>query len=213
MENPPAGAAADRAYDAIRAALLQGKHLPGSMLSEAELGAALGMSRTPVRAALLRLQDEGWVRIYPKRGALVRDLTEREVREAAEVRHALESAGVHNSTSAARAAAVDGLVRSVEGQAAALARGDFSGFVDLATRFHRAFVELADNQTMLGVYDRLQDLQQLSIARSAGRIIDDPEAVLAAHRALVADARQGDWVSFAAHLAEHQSRSHGSESR
>ena len=58
------------------------------MLSESALAASLSMSRTPVRAALGRLQDEGFVTIYPQRGALVRELTADEVRESAQVRHA-----------------------------------------------------------------------------------------------------------------------------
>src|SRR5690625_6030153 len=89
-----AGTVAQRAYGAIRTAILSGDHLPGAMLSESVLASSLSMSRTPVRAALGRLQDEGLVTIYPKRGALVRELTAHEVREFAQVRHALESAGV-----------------------------------------------------------------------------------------------------------------------
>lgn len=205
------GPAAERAHAAIRAAILSADHEPGSMLSENELAEQLGMSRTPVRAALSRLQQEGWVTIYPQRGALVRELSEREVRESAAVRHALESAGIQHSNPAARERLAPQLSANVGHQRDALKAGDFATFAHLAMRFHRAFVEMADNRVMLEIYDRLQDQQYLSIVRSADRIAGDPKQVLAEHRALLADARQGDWASFAIHLADHQSRSHGVE--
>ena len=77
--------------------------------------------------------------------------------------------------------------------------------------FHRAFVEMSANATMLDIYDRLQDRQQLSILRSSERIADEPHQVLAEHRQLLEDARGGDWAGFARHLDDHQSRSHGLE--
>lgn len=207
---PGPGRAADRAYAEVRAAILQGELRPGTMLSENELAARLGTSRTPVRAALTRLQDEGWVTIYPQRGVLVRELSEREVREAAEVRHALESAGVQLAAGRPVAARLgERLAANVEEQARALAAREFAAFAGCAMRFHRAFVEMSGNELMLGVYDRLQDLQYLSIVRSAERIAEDPEAVLAAHRELLEDVRRGDWAAFADHLAAHQARSHG----
>lgn len=201
--------ATEQAYAAIRRSILRGELAPGTMLSENELAAGLAMSRTPVRTALSRLQDEGWVTIYPQRGALVRTLSDQEVRESADVRHALETSGVLHSHPETRAAAAEDLSRNIDGQAAALADGDVAAFASLALRFHRGFVELAANAVMLEIYDRLQDRQYLSIARSTARITGDPEQVLAEHRGLLDDARRGDWADFAGHLADHQARSHG----
>ena len=205
----PRERAADRAYAALRGDILQGRLSPGTMLSENDLAADLAMSRTPVRAALTRLQDEGWVAIYPQRGVLVRELTETEVRESAEVRHALETAGVHRSIPGMRTARVAWFASNVGDQAAALRDNDFAAFTELALALHRGFVELADNTTLLDLYDRLQDRQYLSIIRSSGRIVAHPDDVLAEHRTLIADALAGDWAGFATHLAEHQELSHG----
>lgn len=205
------GSAAARAHASIREAVMRGELAPGTMLSENELAASLGMSRTPVRAALSRLQDEGWVTIYPQRGALVRELTATEVREAADVRHALESAGVQRSDPARRAELTDRLADNVAQQEHALDEGDFAAFATLASSFHRSFVEMAGNSIMLDVYDRLLDRQYLSIVRSAGRISGDPQQVLDEHRTVLADARRGDWTAFATHLGDHQTRSHGLE--
>ncbi|TYL51740.1 GntR family transcriptional regulator [Nocardioides sp. BGMRC 2183] len=203
--------AADRAHTHIRDEILQGRLSPGTMLSENDLAAALSMSRTPVRAALTRLQDEGWVTIYPQRGALVRELSEQEVRESADVRHALESAGIQRSDPTHRNQLADQLSDNLDRQQRALDKDDFQAFATLAMQFHRAFVEMAGNAVMLAVYDRLQDRQYLSIVRSSQRITDEPAQILAEHRMLLDDARRGDWTAFATHLNDHQSRSHGLE--
>lgn len=203
-----AGHAADRAHAFLRDEIMQGRIASGTMLSENEIASTLAMSRTPVRAALTRLQDEGWVTIYPKRGALVREFTETELRESADVRHALESAGIQRGSAGRRERLADQLAENITGQEEALARSDFVLFTTLAMRFHRTFVEMAGNSIMLGLYDRLQDRQQLSIVRSAGRISDDPQRVLAEHRTLLDDARRGDWTAFATHLNDHQARNH-----
>jgi DNA-binding GntR family transcriptional regulator len=201
--------AAERAHSRIRDAIMNGEFAPGTMLSENELASMLSMSRTPVRAALSRLQDEGWVTIYAQRGALVRELTADEVRESAEVRNALESAGVRLASGAHREGLAGRLAENVDRQEQALLSGDVNAFAVLAMQFHRAFVEASENSTMLALYDRLQDRQYLSILGSAGRISSDPQQVIAEHKALLEHASQGDWVAFAAALDRHQSRSHG----
>src|SRR5919107_2703631 len=85
--------AAQRAHRILRDGIVDGTHPGGSMLSENTLAAGLRMSRTPVRAALLRLEEEGWVTIYPKRGALVRAFTAQDGQELAGARHLLETGG------------------------------------------------------------------------------------------------------------------------
>ncbi len=196
---------AQHAHAVIRAGILSGEYPAGTMLSESSLAASMSMSRTPVRAALGRLQDEGLVRIYPKRGALVCELSVDEIRESAQVRHAFECAGVQLADPEARRLLGARLLGNLDGQQDALRRRDYPGFAALAMQFHRAFVELANNSTMLAFYDRLQDRQYLSIMRSS-TVSGDPDLVLAEHRSLLRDAESGEWMTFATRLREHQSR-------
>ncbi|RNI17237.1 GntR family transcriptional regulator [Flexivirga caeni] len=213
MATTPRGGASARAYERIRRDIVAGTLAAGTMLSESELAAALGVSRTPIRSALSRLQSEGWVTIYPQRGALVRELTYDEIREAAEVRHALETAGVLRADPAGLEAALQTLEASVEAQRKDLAAGDFAAFNERAQQFHRGFVALAGNATMLALYDRVQDRQLQSTARSAAEILDDPGSVVAEHREMIDDARRGDWAAFAELLDRHQTSRHGTISR
>jgi DNA-binding GntR family transcriptional regulator len=202
--------AALRAHEDIRTAILSGQFAAGSMLSESNLAAAMSMSRTPVRAALARLQAEGLVTIYPQRGALVRELTADEVRESAQVRHALELAGVQLADANKRAGLRKALAPNLAEQEACLRGSDVAAFAALAMQFHRSFVELAGNETMLAFYGRLQDRQYLSILRSPA-IGDDPARVVSEHHQLLTDAEVGDWISFSAHLREHQTNNHDVE--
>ncbi|MFT4295259.1 MAG: GntR family transcriptional regulator [Micropruina sp.] len=199
------GESARRAYAWIRRGIVAGELAPGSMLSENDLAGALGMSRTPVRTALGRLQDDGWVTIYPQRGALVRELTATEIRESAEVRHAMEVAGVLRASTERLAALHGPALENLDEQAAALGAGDFARFNELSLAFHRLFVRLSGNGTMLELYDRVQDRQLLSNAARAQGIVAAAEDVLAQHRRLQARAWASDWIGFAEALNNHHS--------
>ncbi|WP_202873836.1 GntR family transcriptional regulator [Kribbella speibonae] len=197
--------AADRAHAGIKDGIIKAKYPPGSMLSENELAAELEMSRTPVRSALARLQDEGWVTIYPQRGALVRDFTAEEMRESADFLHALETAGIQRADSTRRQAMAKAQEHNLAAQHKALTTGDYAGFAQLATEFHRAFVEVAGNSIMLAAYDRLRERQNMVIAKSGDRLAKAPADVVAEHRSLMEHARDGDWDAFSNALYAHLS--------
>ncbi len=204
-----APSAAERAHAHLRDAIVGGELAPGTMLSENALATELAMSRTPVRAALARLQDEGWVRIYPQRGAQVQGLTPREIRESAQVRLALESAGVFHADAAARRDLAARMRSNLAEQERALRAGDFPAFAEAAMAFHSAFVDLADNRLMSATYAHLRDRQRFSLTHQAGRIAGDADQVLADHRAVLAAAVAGDAAEFTRLLHAHQRESYG----
>src|ERR1700751_5217446 len=89
--NPPGRPAAkDRALDYVKSQVLTGAFPGGELISEGEVASALGMSRTPVREAFLRLEAEGLLRLYPQRGALVVPVSSEEARAVIEARRVLE---------------------------------------------------------------------------------------------------------------------------
>src|SRR3954471_6987080 len=83
-------AARDRALDYVKTRVLSGAFPGGELISEGEIADALGMSRTPVREAFLRLEADGLLRLYPQRGALVVQVSPEEVRAVMEARLVLE---------------------------------------------------------------------------------------------------------------------------
>ena len=78
--------AKDRALDYVKTQVLTGEFPGGELISEGDVATALGMSRTPVREAFLRLEAEGLLRLYPQRGALVVPVSPDEVRAVMEAR-------------------------------------------------------------------------------------------------------------------------------
>ena len=87
---PSHPSAATRAYDHLKRAILEGTHPGGTLLTEGEVAERLGVSRTPVREALLRLEAEGLVRLYPKKGALVVPVSAQEAHDVVEARALIE---------------------------------------------------------------------------------------------------------------------------
>lgn len=198
---------AERAYEALRARILDGEVPPGTMLGESGLAAELGMSRTPVRAALSRLQDEGWIAIYPKRGALVRGLGQRAVGELAQARVLLETSGERSATDAARAETVPRLEELITAHREALSAGDLPRLVRALQAFHRCFVEAGDNRVLLELYERLADRHRFALSSAGASLFDRGEEAIAEHVRLLGCFRDGDSAGFErilrAHASEH----------
>src|SRR5262245_53005652 len=81
----------EQAYAEIKRQILGGELPPGTFLAERQVAARLGMSKTPVRSALERLESEGFVSISPQQGAIIRDLSVPEIADLYEIRMAIES--------------------------------------------------------------------------------------------------------------------------
>ena len=88
--------AADRVYDEVKEQILTNAIAGGELISEGEVAQRFEVSRTPVREAFLRLQAEGWMRLYPKRGALVVPISERDARDVLDARQLLEGHAVRS---------------------------------------------------------------------------------------------------------------------
>src|ERR1044072_8764119 len=82
--------ATERAYDHTKSRVLDGTYAGGALLTEGEVSEAVGASRTPVRGAFLRLQDEALRRLSPKRGALVVPVSAQEIDDVMETRGMIE---------------------------------------------------------------------------------------------------------------------------
>lgn len=153
------------AYEAIRAQILHGELPPGTLLSELDLGRALGTSRTPVREALMRLHEEGLIDIVPRRGPIVRILPPQEMLEILQVRESLE--GLASRLAAARipAARVKELRAQWEELRAALSEATLDTVHRKGYEFHDIVIAAAENRTLArlleGIRGRLDSSRQL----------------------------------------------------
>lgn len=184
--------ASARAYQHLRDRIVSGSISSGEMLSENDIAESLAMSRTPVRLALVQLQQEGWVRIYPKRGALVRGLSEDEVRQLTQARLVLETGGVLDLSGKDRRELAATLNQMIDEQATAVGEGDWERFTKLSLDFHRAFVAAGDNTYLMGFYDQIRDRQVMMLNQS--QPVNEPRAqeLIDEHRSLVAAVEGGD---------------------
>lgn len=195
--------ASQQAYELIRNGVLDGTYAPGSMVGEASLAKEFNISRTPVRLALGRLQQEGWIEIFPKRGALVKGLSERQVAELASTRWLLESTSVAEASIERREAIAEQQLASIEEQAQAFALGDLPRFVELTIGFHRGFVESGDNSIRLELYDRLADRHRFSLFAEGATLQRRCAEIIAEHRELVKLMTSNNAELFSTHLKSH----------
>jgi DNA-binding GntR family transcriptional regulator len=187
---------ADRAYHEIRNRIVALELAPGALIDERALVEELGMSRTPVREALMRLAQERLVEVYPRRGMFVTTVDVRELARLSEVRAVLEP-------EAARLAAL----RATEAERAALAqlvaeieRGE--DLMGLDERIHRAVYRAAHNDLLEATLEQYYVLA-LRIWSLAGERAHELEEAVEAHRDLLEAIADGDAERAAATMHAH----------
>lgn len=202
--------AADSAYAATKASILDGDVPSGSMLSEGDVATRLGMSRTPVREAFLRLQSEGWLRLFPKRGALVLAPEPGEAREVLEARLLVEGAGATAAVASEQSAGhVAAAMRScLQAQRTAHASEDLAAFAEHDLAFHSAIVDAAHNRILADFQARLADRERLMSTRSLWRRQESSELVLAQHEGLIEAIAARNAPLFQERLREHLTTVH-----
>lgn len=155
--------ASERAYRQTKDQILVGAVKGGQLLSEVEVAAQLGVSRTPVHEAFLRLAAEDLLEMLPRRGAVVVPVPPREAGDLLEMRVALEGAAVRRLCREADVAAVTTeLAELVERQRSAI--GDQDRFAELDAAFHRHIVDASGNQIAQRFYCSLGDRQRRMMA-------------------------------------------------
>jgi DNA-binding GntR family transcriptional regulator len=183
--------AAERAYAYAKERILDGRFAGGLLITEGDIGADVGVSRTPVREAFLRLESEGLLELYPKRGALVVAVSPDEVESVMETRLLVERFAIRKIIETE--AALDGSPAEVIGRQEELGgRDDWTGFVEADRQFHRIFVAAAGNPILLALHDSLRDRQTRMNLAALARSGDRQRQVLTEHRAIAeaVDARE-----------------------
>ncbi|MGF0174672.1 GntR family transcriptional regulator [Streptomyces sp. Marseille-Q5077] len=155
LKQPPA---ADRVYTHVKQGVLDRRYEGGTLLTEGELAEAVGVSRTPVREALLRLEVEGLIKLYPKKGALVLPVSAQEIKDVVETRMLVEEHAARKAVPAP-----PGLIERLEEllarQKAQAAAGDLAGAAVTDRCFHVEIVRSGGNEILSRLYDQLRDRQ------------------------------------------------------
>ena len=150
------------AYLTVKQHLLNGELGEGARLTEEALSSQLGISKSPVREALTRLESEGLVIIEARRGAFVRKFSVRETRELYDVRELLEvhAVGIANVSPAM----LEEMAESIERTRYHLAQGDVVAHVEEDMRFHGIIAAATENDELCRILENIQQKSRLSRA-------------------------------------------------
>lgn len=166
-----AASASRRAYDHVKDGVLAGSYAPGTLLTEGAIAQDVGCSRTPVREALSRLESEGLVRLYPKKGALVVPVSAQEAEDVWQARALVETWAAPRAF--ARGDEVAGhLAELTEQMSGHVRAGDVGAFTEDDRTFHEVIVAAAGNDVLTRLYRSLRE-RQLCINAVAMRVSTD----------------------------------------
>lgn len=200
------GTLVESAYQQIRRRILDNLWSPGFQALEQEIALQLGMSRTPVHEALMRLASEGLVEVAPRRGMRVLPVSPTDMKEIYEVLTALESMAAE--LLAARGptdAELQPLVEATEAMERALQIDDLDAWARADESFHEKLVLMAGNrllrESVMSYWDRAHRARMFTL-----RLRPKPVDSTQEHMALVARLREGDAAGAAAANRGHRER-------
>lgn len=196
-----------RAYDELKRRILDNELPPGTQALEQQTAEWLGMSRTPVREALIRLAQEGMVEVRPRHGMRVLPIAIADLREIYDLLAGLEATAAdilaRRGLNAVEAAELEGLLK---GMTAALDAGDLTTWAEGDARFHRRIVEMSGNQRLIIMVETIRE--QSHRARMATlQLRPKPVASNEEHAAVVAALRRRDGEAAVKLLRAHRLRS------
>jgi DNA-binding GntR family transcriptional regulator len=191
-----------RVYERLRDEIVSGSLSPGEQLVEARIADDLGVSKTPVREALIRLQRDGLVEIEPYRGARVLEPSADDVREILELRSLLECDIARDLATRRPTAVIEALEASVAESKDALAAGDTDRLLDSLTAFSDLMAEACGNNRMAKLLDDLRSVLLL-IGSTSLRAPGREKRSIAEHEAILSAIRAGDGDAAARATAAH----------
>lgn len=199
------GSIGPQAYEAIRDAILDLTLRPGCALSEKELSLELGVSRTPIREAFLRLTRESLVDVYAQSGTFVSKIDPVQVTEGRFVREAVECAAVEQAAVRVKRSDLKELDRLLDDQREVQEQSSWNAFFELDEQFHKTLIEISGHPLVWKITREMrlhvERLRRLSLpaAETVGRLV-------AQHAEIVEALREGDAhaarVAMSRHLNE-----------
>ena len=189
-------------YQRLKESILHGKLSPGAKLPETRIAQQLGVSRTPLREAINRLEQDGFVENIPRRGSFVRQVSLREILQDLEIREVLEGLAIREAAHCATPQMIASMKACFRNFTPRRVEKSLRDYAQQNVRFHHFIIEASQNPKLItlirNLYDHM-DLVRLHTMVLPGRATKS----LAEHRKLIRliENRQGD-------LAEKVLRAH-----
>lgn len=196
----------EEAFRRIKAEILQNRMPPGFQTTEVELAQRLGMSRTPVREAAIRLQDEGLVEIIPRRGMRVLPLSPADMRDIYQVLTCVESeAAAIVAAQGPSDEDLEPLRQATTDMERALEKGDLETWAEADQRYHVALLNLCENKRLAQVafthFDQAHRVRMFTL-----RLREPPVDSTREHREQVEALRSGNPAKIRRMYRAHRER-------
>lgn len=147
----------DVVFETLRKAILKGKLKPGERLMELTLANKLGVSRTPIREAIRKLELEGLVVMIPRKGAQVAKITEKDLNDVLEVRRGLEELSISMACERITQKALEELEEASRDFEEAVKGGDVTALAEADVRFHDIIYSATDNRRLNQIVNNLRE--------------------------------------------------------
>lgn len=191
----------EQVYTYLKSKLNDGSIKPGAFLDLHALGADLGLSRTPLRDALLRLEAEGFITIHARRGVVVNTLDIHTIRNSYQLLGALEAAAIKETAPRFTVRNAELMLTLNERMRASLARNDFNDYYETNLRFHDVYLSMSANTELKRMVrilkERLYDFPRLEGYLSQWELSSIEE-----HDELAKQLLSADYVNAAAYVRD-----------
>jgi len=197
---------AKMAYQALRDSILAGHLSPGEIYNEMALAKEFGISRTPVREALLELSAQGLVTFLPRRGVMVTHYNRQDVEEVFELRKVIELAAIEKIARSSPPCDLTDIEKSLANQQNKMKKMDYIGFLQADRTFHSTFSKMTGNGRLVGILENIRDMIHLMGREALGRA-SRWEEVIAEHKNVLEAVKQGKQVKAKKAMDYHLDRS------
>ena len=173
----------DVVFKTLRQAILKGELKPGERLMEIALAEKLGVSRTPIREAIRKLELEGLVVMVPRKGAHVANITEKDLNDVLEVREALEELAVKNACDCATEEQLKALKQAANDFKRCAEGDDLLGCVGADMQFHEIIYSATNNKRLQQMLLNLREqmyryrMEYMKDKRMYKLLIDEHDAI------------------------------------
>ena len=144
-------------FNTLRQAILKGELKPGERLMEIALAERLGVSRTPIREAMRKLELEGLVVMIPRRGAQVANITEKDLNDVLEVRIVLENMAIEKACARMTEEDIEKLWAAAKAFEQTTAEGNLVKMAEADVAFHEIIYQASDNKRLIQVLNNLRE--------------------------------------------------------
>ena len=174
----------DIVFKTLREAIVTGELKPGERLMEIKLANEMGVSRTPVREAIRKLEQEGLVHLTARKGAEVAPINAKDLKEVLEIRKALEGLACQMACQNATREDLQDLEEYNQDISKAIEENDIEKIARLDVRFHEQICILSGNTQLIGILSRLKEhiyryrLEYIADIKNKNTIIEEHSRII-----------------------------------